>query len=54
MAHFSRERLQENENAGANSIKKLIESEQYKRVALIGETFDQIRTVMVEKQILDY
>lgn len=33
---------------GAESIKKLVESGKYKRIALIGETYDQVRKVMVE------
>lgn len=34
--------------AGAEAIKKLVLSEKYKRIALIGETFDQIKNVMIE------
>ncbi|WP_342262205.1 terminase large subunit domain-containing protein [Alphaproteobacteria bacterium endosymbiont of Tiliacea citrago] len=34
--------------AGAEAIKKLVLSQKYKKIALIGETFDQIRNVMIE------
>lgn len=34
--------------AGSEAIKELILSDKYKRIALIGETYDQIRTVMLE------
>lgn len=34
--------------SGAEAIKKLVLSGKYKRIALVGETFDQIRTIMLE------
>lgn len=33
---------------GAETVKKLVLSNQYKRICLLGETYDQVRSIMIE------